>query len=384
MNLKFTSTIDNIKMKRFPISNRNILTILAVALLAVGIPLLVIISQQLQKTGEHAATSNKRIPFGGSKWFLVGYDYPWNNYGYDFSNSSSNVHGQYSTVNNTFADLQANGTHVTRWFVFNDFRAAPLVNNNTGMVTGLPVNFFQSFDDALAIAHRHNIYLIPDMLDGITLLGKNSTNVSVHSKIFTDPIVRQSFFDNAVKPMLQRYGNNRNILAWSPINEPDFETQGVDPGNFYTIPYASMQDFMRQFTQYVHTYTSQMATIENVSQHLILFWTGLGFDFYSPHFYDWMTQYWTDSDPVTTPASSLNLDKPVVIGEAPSSGSRYSVQQYLDAIYINGYAGVLFWSANGGDSASNYSGTKSMLKTWAQAHARDVNITTVRACCKKS
>ncbi len=69
MNLKFTSTIDNIKMKRFPISNRNILTILAVALLAVGIPLLVIISQQLQKTGEHAATSNKRIPFGGSKWF---------------------------------------------------------------------------------------------------------------------------------------------------------------------------------------------------------------------------------------------------------------------------------------------------------------------------
>ncbi len=222
------------------------------------------------------------------------------------------------------------------------------------------------------------------MLDGITLLGKNSTNVSVHSKIFTDPIVRQSFFDNAVKPMLQRYGNNRNILAWSPINEPDFETQGVDPGNFYTIPYASMQDIMRQFTQYVHTYTSQMATIKNVSQHLILFWTGLGFDFYSPHFYDWMTQYWTDSDPVTTPASSLNLDKPVVIGEAPSSGSRYSVQQYLDAIYINGYAGVLFWSANGGDSASNYSGTKSMLKTWAQAHARDVNITTVRACCKKS
>ena len=120
-------------MKQFPISNRKIGTILAVALLAVGIPLLVIISQQSQKTGEHAATSNKRTPFGGSKWFLIGYDYPWNNYGYDFSNSNSNVHGQYSTVNDTFADLQANGTHVTRWFVFNDFRAAPLVNKNTGL-----------------------------------------------------------------------------------------------------------------------------------------------------------------------------------------------------------------------------------------------------------
>ena len=89
----------------------------------------------------------------------------------------------------------------------------------------------------------------------------------------------------------------------------------------------------------------------------------------------WMSQYWSDSDPVTTPASSLNLDKPVVIGEVPSSGSQYSVQQYLDAIYTNGYAGVLFWSVNGSDSASNYNGTKSILKTWAQAHARDVNIT---------
>lgn len=48
---------------------------------------------------------------------------------------------------------------------------------------------------------------------------------------------------------------------------------------------------------------------------------------------------------------------------------------WLDATYTNGYAGVLFWSANGGDSASNYNGTKSMLKTWAQTHARDVNIT---------
>jgi hypothetical protein len=88
-----------------------------------------------------------------------------------------------------------------------------------------------------------------------------------------------------------------------------------------------------------------------------------------------MTQYWSDSDSVTTPASSLNLDKPFVIGEVPSHSSRYSVQQYLDATYTNEYAGLLFLSANGGDSASNYNGTKSMLQTWAKAHARDVNIT---------
>jgi len=133
MHLKFKSTMDSIKMKQFLIFNRKILTILAVALLATGIPLLITIYQQTQETREHAATSNNRIRFGGSKWFLIGYDYPWNNYGYDFSNSNSNVHGQYSTVNDTFADLQANGTHVTRWFVFNDFRAAPLVNKNTGL-----------------------------------------------------------------------------------------------------------------------------------------------------------------------------------------------------------------------------------------------------------
>ncbi len=91
-------------MKQFLISNRKILIILAAALLAIGIPLLITIYQQSQETREHAATPNNRIRFAGSKWFLVGYDYPWNNYGYDFSNSSSNVHGQYRTVNDTLCN----------------------------------------------------------------------------------------------------------------------------------------------------------------------------------------------------------------------------------------------------------------------------------------
>jgi len=61
MYLKFTSTIDNIKMKHFPIFNRKILIILAVALLAIGIPSLVTIYQQSQETRGYAATPNNRI-----------------------------------------------------------------------------------------------------------------------------------------------------------------------------------------------------------------------------------------------------------------------------------------------------------------------------------
>jgi hypothetical protein len=315
-----------------------------------------------------------RISFLGGKWFLLGFDFPWNNYSQDFGKNDLNVHGQYTDINYQFDDLSNYGTHVTRWFMFNDFSQNPLLDKR-GDVVGLSPDIYHSLDDALAIARAHHIYLILDLIDGPTLLKKSNGDALLRSKIFTDPAVRQSFFEKVVKPLLQRYGSDSTILAWSPINEPDYETIGVDiSSDNVGIPYQMMKDFMRQFTQYVHTNTRQMVTIENGPLHFTHFWTGLGFDFYSPHYYDWMSSSWSDSDPMQTPAAYFRLDKPIVLGELPSAGSKYSVAQMLKALYKNGYAGALFWSKNASDQFSNYGGTKAVLKQWADVHQKEVNI----------
>lgn len=314
------------------------------------------------------------ISFHGGKRFLIGYDYPWHRYSYDFSVSRINVHGQYAAINSQFADLSANGTHVTRWFVFNNFSQNPLLDTR-GYVIGLSPGFFQSFDDALAIARAHHIYLILDFTDGTTLLANDNNDPQLHSKIFTDLAIRQSFFDKGVKPILQRYGQDPNIIAWSPINEPDYEVIGIGADSTHVgIPYQAMKDFMSQFTLYVHTYTHQMATIENGPLHFTHFWMRLDFDFYSPHYYDWMKSFWPNSDPVTNRAASFHLDKPIVLGELPSAFSKYSVTQLLNALYANGYAGALFWSMNAGDYVTNYLGTKAEFNAWSRAHSADVDI----------
>ncbi|HEV3096667.1 MAG TPA: hypothetical protein VG104_05945 [Candidatus Dormibacteraeota bacterium] len=314
-----------------------------------------------------------RVHFLGGNWFVLGYDYPWKDYSYDFG-TSANITQNYSAINAQFADMAANGTHVTRWYVFNDGSQA-LVFNGSGWITGIknPTAFYQDFDQMLAIAQANNVYLVLDMLDGTFV----NTSAPASDKLtFTDSSAMQSYMDNVMKPILQRYGTNRQILAWSPVNEPDYFTSGVNAGaGFQAIPYANMQTYMRTFNSYVHTYSSQMSTVENGPLATTHFWTGLGFDFYSPHWYDWMDQYGlTSPGPMTTQASSWHLDKPIVLGELPSGNSKYSVAQLISGLYNNGYAGAMFWSVNAGDGPSNYPGSKSQMQAFAQAHPADVNI----------
>lgn len=344
-----------------------------------------LISHQQKQQQHHpplyaAAARVNRIHFLGGNWFLVGYNYPWYHYGDDFGGSgTNNIHSNAVTINAQFREMASQaGAHVTRWFMFNDFRSAPIRDSTTGMIIGLPASFYQDMDTALSIAKANHLYLIMDFMDGVTLLAKSNGDAARNSTIFTDAAIRQSYYDKVVKPVLQRYGNNPQILAWSPINEPDYQTSGVNCGTaFVCIPYAAMKRFMQMFTQYVHSSTTQLATIENGPVHFTHFWTGLGFDFYSPHWYNWMDQYWADTDPFKTPAANLQLDKPIVFGELPSNtaqGFTVNMPQMLRTLYNNGYAGALFWSRNAGDDVSNYDGTKTEVNSWSQAHSPEVNI----------
>ena len=321
-----------------------------------------------QPASQRQATSPGRIPVHGKDVFLLGYNYPWYHYSYDFSAGSDTIHSNYSTIAQQFADMAKNGTHVTRWFIFNDFSQTPLFDTQDHIID-LPPAFFQAFDDAINIASANHIYLVLDFMDGGTLLKSSRENAQLYASIFTDPSTRQQFFEHIIKPVLTRYGRSASILAWSPLNEPDYETAGIKPdASSLTIPYQNMRDFMQQFTSSVHTYTQQLATIENGPLAFTHFWTGLGFDFYSPHYYDWMTAYWPTSDPVVNSVDHFHLDKPVVLGELPSASSKYSVTQLLDALYKNGYAGALFWSRNAHDDFSDYENTGAQLYAWEKTH----------------
>jgi len=169
-----------------------------------------------------------RIQVGGGQPYLLGINYPWLNYGHDFGTTAWGHDGvsseqSRSTIEDDFSHLQDQGVHVIRWFLFADGRASPEFDG-TGKVTGFDEYFYKDLDTALEIAAKHDMYLILVLFDfHLADKAQDSSGVPLggHSQLITDMEKQQSFLDNALKPLLETYKDNKNILAWEVMNEPE-------------------------------------------------------------------------------------------------------------------------------------------------------------------
>ncbi|HST04135.1 MAG TPA: hypothetical protein VLQ48_05300, partial [Chloroflexia bacterium] len=124
--------------------------------------------------GQPDLARGSRIPWQDGSYFLAGVNYPqYKYYGGDIATlaavdpdckwyySSSFDH---AAIDADFAEMQANGVHVVRWWLFGDGRGAPEFDANR-MVTGFDANFFDHMDQAMEIAAQHNIYIIWTLWD---------------------------------------------------------------------------------------------------------------------------------------------------------------------------------------------------------------------------
>ena len=87
---------------------------------------------------------------------------------------------------------------------------------------------------------------------------------------------------------------------------------------------------------------------------------GLGLDLYQVHWYDAHDQ----DSPLDRPVESLELDRPVLLGEFPTRGSARSVTSILSTARSMGYAGAMAWSALAADAASDYFGRSAEIAAW--------------------
>jgi hypothetical protein len=244
-----------------------------------------------------------------------------------------------------------------RVFIFADGRAAPEFTS-TGEIsnTGFDEYFFQDFDALLEIAVQRNLLLMPVLLDFWWCDSPeivNGVQLGGHSDIIRDASKRQTFLDNALKPLIQRYASNPQILAWDVINEPEWAMQEVEKdfqiGDPVTI--QQMQEFVRACVDVVHVYSSHKVTVGSARRKWLDYWKGLGLDLYQFHWYE---NFVADEVFPWLPYSELGLDKPCVIGEVPTANTPRLVTEYLDAARNGGYHGLLVWSYRAGDSFSDF------------------------------
>lgn len=290
-----------------------------------------------------------------SKYFALGANYAWQDWGNDFNDNGWDQ--RYPKLKATLDDMASQGIHSVRWWVFCNMYASPLFTSTDGkgVCTGLPTKWVEHMKEITDYAYSKDmkIYYTFTSFDVAT-----NTNDFYHGTIIDDLDIRKSFIDNAVTPIVQGLGDNPGVMGWDIINEPEWVISNADHGepNGKCTPYSlsTMRSFVKDMADCIHKYAKQPVSVGSASMKWLgsqypNFWAGLGLDFYDFHWYDWATPYF---NPLKITAASLNLDKPVIIGEmmpdlSSSKDSQISSmthEQILEGILKNGYGGYMLWS----------------------------------------
>jgi hypothetical protein len=332
------------------------------------------------------------------QYFLNGPNIAWNNYGWDFGDNAYGWGGGngYNAAwwENTFTQVQNYGGNSVRVWVHCKGEHNPLFSSGT--CTGLNNNFFNNMDDMLNRARNHNLMVIICLWDfHVTDVGRQD--------VMKDLAKTNAYINNALIPMVQRYANQCNLLAWEIFNEPEWIMSGAPgAGNYGGAPVTvtEMQRFVGLCAAAVHNNSDKLVTVgsaclrynSDVSPANVNYWKDASLiaasggnpkaylDFYQIHYYDWMLQSGNNWAPYNRPLSYWNLDKPVLIGESGNTGF-YTYQQQFDLGYANGYCGTMIWAHTSGGAASWGQFNNQMLN-FRNAHPNIVDFTCGSgACC---
>ena len=327
--------------------------------------------------------------------FHHGCNYPWSTdggvvyYGLDFGANVWGSHLGVSTrraaVARDFRDMAALGFTVVRWFVFGDGRAG-IVFDERGLPAGLDPHFFVDLDAGLEIARDAGIALNLVLLDhrwmfeGVReTIADPATGALLEARlphgrarVLHAPAGRAALFDRVIEPLVRRYGPggaradlSPHVFAFEFMNEPDFvvEEWERDVSSHVSRPLAfgALAELVSALSDLVHAHSTALSTIGCARSHNLWAWDddASGVDVIQVHSYPDLRHPERDVDLFGTSAASLQLSRPVILGEFPGNGPEQhppeasppatTLDDYLEFAVTCGYAGAWPWSFSGTD-----------------------------------
>lgn len=289
--------------------------------------------------------------------------------------------------------IQTAGGNSMRWWLHTNGSQSPIFDAS-GNVTGLNPNTIANMRTVLDMAYERGITLSM-CLWSFDMLRSQGQDVNIMKALLSDPVKTQTYIDNALIPILEELGDHPGVLTWEIFNEPEnmtfefgFTAQRTSMANVQqfinltagaihrTVPGALVSNGAGSFKT-----STDVDGFTNYYRDDRLIAAGgdpLGtLDFYQVHYYP--QNFPLSESPFHRPADWWGLDKPILIGEFPSSSieedeaQSYTTTEAYQVAYEYGYAGAMSWDFRGFDGGS-FETTKAGLTYLAETYPDDIDI----------
>jgi hypothetical protein len=326
---------------------------------------------------------------------LVGINYPWIDYGWDFGDPPSAWVGSESLaewrgrkrkkIEADFGRFASQGIFAVRWFLLADGlnygtgQFAPREEAGSWTFDPLPYGdpFYDrlrnDFEYVLQACEKNGLKLFPSLMDfywcrrGVPAKRDRGIVKGGRYDIIRDPAKRRDFFDRVLEPLLACSMSYReSIYAWELINEPEWAVRNFLPfARSRTVSKKEMQLFLAEGMHRVNRNRLPDGTGAFQSSIGFAHWKSmgnwnaedLGITLHQFHYYAQRNR--------DLPIYSRLKVRPCVVGEFATAVERewpalrsvknkQTTADRLSCIEEKGYPACFLWSANAVDRATRW------------------------------
>jgi hypothetical protein len=268
------------------------------------------------------------VPARGKSWFATGANVPYVNWRCDFGcGAGGGVRGSQAGIDRMLRDMSRRGVRTVRWYLFPD-DAWQIQRAGDGTPTSVTAGALADLDEALHLAAKHDLYLLPVLLP---------TPQRVPATWFTSDAQRAAL-GTALRPLFARYRANPNLLGWELLSGAEVlvDTATVTPDQ--------LRATATTLTGTVKAAGAQLAVAGPNDVSRIDSYVGAGFDAYAPQGLSSQTgERCATCRSVADLAAAEGADEPVLVS-AFDAASTASGTWKLDRFSKLGYAGAFAWS----------------------------------------
>lgn len=330
---------------------------------------------------------------------LVGINYPWIDYAWDFGDPPSAWIApadlsawrtrKRNKIEEDFRAFAALGLRAVRWFILGDGTSygtgpqAPRLFGGKWRFEPPDANhsfhrqLAEDFEFVLRSCAQYGLRFAPSLIDfhwcfsGAEIEGSPGIIKGGRGEIITDPLKRDAFFNAVLDPLLdisQRYPES--IYAWELINEPEWVIRRWSPlfwrrDRNRTIPLKRMREFLAAGMDRIRTRRlpdgspALRATVGFAHYETLADWdsSGLGITLHQFHYYA--------QNQAAVPPHSGSAHQPCFIGELATAVERewpelqdrqlpQNVSRRLEWLAGKGYPAAFLWSARAKDAATSW------------------------------